>query len=72
MTASTRNRLIGLVLFLGSLLPFSWMEIGGGIGKLVKFGVGALWAFSLLLVLTGERLWDPSTWSARQSPLERS
>ena len=71
MSESTRNRLIGLVLFLGCVLPFSWIEIGGWMGKVIRIGAGALLGFSLMLVLTVERLWDTDTWWASKSPLER-
>jgi uncharacterized membrane protein YccC len=69
MFESTRDRLIGLVLFVGMLLPISWLEIGGWTGKILKIGAGALLGFSLMIALTGDRLWDSDTWWASKSPL---
>lgn len=57
MAESTRNRLIGGVLLLSSL-PFLWIEVGGGLDKIVSFGAGALIGFSAVLVVTGRFLWD--------------
>jgi hypothetical protein len=72
MSESTRNRLIGVVL-LGASLPFAlWVDVDGGLGKIVSFGAGAVLGFSFVLALTGVSVWDSNRWWANKSPLERT
>jgi hypothetical protein len=72
MSESTRNRLIGVLLLVASL-PFAfWIEVDGGLGKIVDFGAGAVLGFSFVLLLTGTSFWSSKTWWTSQSPLERT